>query len=327
MRILVTGATGFAGQHLVALLAAERSIVFGTHFGSLQLNQACPAELLPCDMRDSNQVRYVVRQALPQQVYHLAGFSSVTKSFAEARQVWDTNFWGAMNLLEALRESAPKARVLLVGSSQCYGRVAARRLPITEEQPLAPESPYAASKAAADILGHQVFHSWGLQVVRARPFNHTGPGQTTDFLCSDLARQVAEIELGLRVPALTIGNTRVVRDFSDVRDVVRGYSLLLERATPGAAYNVCSGRGVSVGQIVRHLQSLCGRPFRVKVEAQRVRPGEAAKLYGSNRKLRRATGWKPVYNLESTLRDLFLHWKALLQTETHMEQTRASTSL
>ena len=312
MRILVTGATGFVGQHLVGLLAAQGNSVFGTYFGSLQLSGPYPAELLACDMRDGDQVKQAVCQARPQHVYHLAGLSSVTRSFAEARQVWDTNFWGAMNLLDALRETASKARVLLVGSSQCYGRVAARQLPITEDQALAPESPYAASKAAADLLGFQFFHSWGMQVIRARPFNHTGPGQTTDFLCSDLAKQVAEIELGSRPPVLAVGNTRVQRDFSDVRDVVRAYALLLESGAAGEAYNVCSGRGIPVGQIVRQLQSLCGTPFRVKVEAKRVRAGEVAKLYGSNRKLRRATGWKPEYALPQTLEETYNYWRTIL---------------
>ena len=326
MRILVTGAAGFVGQHLVGLLAGRGDTVFGTYLGPPPRRPSRGAELLACDIRDQEQVRQVVRQARPHQVYHLAALSSVTRSFAEARQVWEANFWGAMNLLEALRENAPQAAILLVGSSQSYGRVAARQLPITEDHALAPESPYAASKAAADLLGLQYFHSWKLHVIRARPFNHTGPGQSTEFLCSDLARQAAEIDMGLRPPLVALGNTRVQRDFSDVRDVVRAYALLLQRGTPGEAYNVGSGRAVSVRQIVEWLQALSSKPFRIKVEAKRVRANEVAKLYGSNRKLRRATSWSPVYNLETTLRDLFFHWKALLQREARAQSTCVSSS-
>ena len=307
MRVLVTGGTGFVGRHLVQLLARHRHTVFATYL-TAPADALPSAELLGCDMRNPDQVLRTVRLAQPQQVYHLAGLSSVTKSFAEARQVWEANVFAAMNLLDALRETAPKARILLVGSGQCYGRVARDRLPITEDEPAAPENPYAASKAAADLLGLQFFHSCELNVVRARPFNHTGPGQSPDFVCSNLARQVAEISAGLRPPKLCLGNLRVERDFSDVRDVVRAYELLLRHGQAGQAYNVASGRGVAISAVVRILQSFCPVRFKVEVERSRVRAGEVDRLFGSNRKLRRTTGWKPEYPLSRTLRDLYSHW-------------------
>jgi GDP-4-dehydro-6-deoxy-D-mannose reductase len=160
------------------------------------------------------------------------------------------------------------------------------------------------------MLAAQFFHSSGVQVIRTRPFNHSGPGQSPEFVCSDLARQVAEIDLGLRSPVLRMGNMHVQRDFSDVRDVVRAYELLMHRGTPGDVYNIASGRGISIAEIVKHLRSFSSRPFQVQVEHKRARPGEVAKFYGSNRKLRRATGWKPEYSLAKMLRDTFEFWKS-----------------
>ena len=312
MRVLVTGATGFVGQHLLRLLASRGHTLFATYLVAPTEELPISVELLACDIRERSHVAEVLRHAQPQHVYHLAGLSSVTKSFTESRHVWNTNLLGVMNLLDAVREATPKARVLLVGSGQCYGNVAAARLPVTEDQPLAPDSPYSASKAAADLMGHQYFRSWNLQVIRARPFNHTGPGQPPQFVCSDLARQVAKIDAGLCPPVLQVGNTRVVRDFSDVRDVVSAYALLLERGRPGVAYNVASERGVSVAQIVRLLRAFCRRPFRVEIQQQRLRVGETLRLYGSNRKLRRDTGWKPEYSLSLTMKDVFTHWRTAL---------------
>lgn len=312
MRVLITGATGFVGQHLLRLLEPRRHTIFAAYLAPPGGEMPKGIELIACDMRDRNQVEDVVRHARPQQIYHLAGLSSVTRSFAEAREVWSTNLWGAMNLLDAAREAAPKARILLVGSGQCYGKVPATRLPVAEDQPFAPDNPYAASKAAADLLGYQYFRSWNLQVVRARPFNHTGPGQPPQFVCSDLARQVAEIALGMRPPLLHVGNTRVQRDFSDVRDVVRAYELLLERGHPGAAYNISSGRGVSISEVVKQLRRLSRQRFQVEMQQKRVRAGEAARLYGSTRSLRRDTGWKPEYPLTRTLQDVYAYWKAAL---------------
>lgn len=309
MRVLVTGATGFVGQHLLRQLALRGHTIFGTCLGKQESEPSAAAEFLACDMREPAQVAEVVRHALPQHIYHLAGLSSVTRSFSECRRVWDTNLGGAMNLLDAVRETVPKARVLLVGSGQCYGSVPGKGLPISEEETLSPESPYAGSKAAADLLAYQYFRSWNLQVIRARPFNHTGPGQPPQFLCSDLARQVAEIDTGLRPPVLQVGNTRVQRDFSDVRDVVRAYELLLERGEAGAAYNVASGQSISVAQVICQLRTFCSREFRVEVQATRLRQGEPLRLYGSYRKLRRATGWRPEYAFCQTLKDVYSYWK------------------
>lgn len=308
MRVLVTGGTGFVGQHLIRLLNQRKHTIFATYL--VEPDQACPmAELLVCDIRDRKQVLQVIRYARPQHIYHLSALSSVIKSFDESRRVWETNVWGAMNLLDSVKEASPQARVLLVGSSQVYGNVARARLPISEDERFSPASPYAASKAAAEMLATQFWHASALEVIRARPFNHTGPGQSSEFVCSDLARQVAEIELGLCSPVLRVGNIRVKRDFSDVRDVVRAYELLMTRGAPGDAYNVSSGRSACIIDIIKHLRSFSSRPFQLQIEQKRARSGEVPVSYGSNRKLRRATGWKPEYTLAETLRDTYEFWK------------------
>src|SRR5579864_4038155 len=228
MRVLVTGACGFVGQHLVHLLRKRRHEILGTVLGSPPKDKDRKLHFLSCDIRDAGRVSRLVRAFRPDRIYHLAALSSVKDSFKSTREVFEVNFFGTLNVLEAARQYVPKARILVVGSAQVYGEPKGTR-PITEETPLRPQSPYAASKAAADLLAFQYWKAYGLHVVRARPFNHTGPGQAPTFVCSDFAKQIAEIELGLRAPVISVGNLNARRDFSDVRDVVRAYELLAEK--------------------------------------------------------------------------------------------------
>jgi GDP-4-dehydro-6-deoxy-D-mannose reductase len=325
MRVLVTGATGFVGQHLVRLLLSHGQSVSGTYLTPPR-EWDLKATLFHCDVRDAARVLAITREIRPSQIYHLAGQSSPSQSLEDFRQTFNTNFWGTHNLLEATRQVVPKARVLVVGSSQCYGRVKPSRLPITEDQVFAPTNPYALSKGAADMLAGQYHSRFGLHVVRARPFNHTGPGQEQGFVCSDYARQVLAIESGLGYanPVLRVRDPQVRRDFSDVRDVVRAYELLLEKGKTGEAYNVASGRPISVRQIVQSLASHSSRPIHISAPRQRFHPADVPTLYGSSRKLRRATGWKPAYNMQQTLGDLFDYWKTAFQHEEVMRKAGVS---
>lgn len=314
MRVLVTGIAGFVGGYLTQLLAGSGHNIFGTCHP--QPATGIPgATVLPCDIRNADQVREAVRVARPERVYHLAALSSVADSPKNWREVYDTNFFGTVNLLDAISHAAPEARVLVVGSGQCYGGITGKSV-FTERHPLLPASPYAVSKAAADLASYQYYVSQGLRVVRARPFNHTGPGQSPNFVCSDFARQIAAIELGLAPPLLKVGDLKPKRDFSDVRDVVSAYQLLLEKGRPGEAYNVCSGRARSIQEIVTRLSYFCKRGFRVSVQPNKLRASDASRLVGSNRKLRSATHWKPRFDFDSTLYDLYCYWKAELQQTT-----------
>jgi len=307
MRVLITGATGFVGQHLVRLLLSRKHDVYGTYI-SPPLEWPFAADLFPCDVRDTDLVRKVVARIRPGEVYHLAALSSPSQSFEEIREAYDTNFWGTYNLLEAVRQVVPKARILFVGSAQSYGGVRNIKA-LTESAPLTPPNPYALSKAAADMLAGQYHFRFGLHVIRARPFNHTGPGQQAGFVCSDYARRLVAIEMGNERPILHIRDSGARRDFTDVRDVVRAYKLLIDKGRPGEAYNVASGRSISISDIVLILASFCSRPVHVLQERQRNRAGEISNLYGSRLKLSRATGWKPRYKMHQTLRDLFDYWK------------------
>ena len=315
MRVFVTGATGFVGLHLLRFLLNRGHVLFGTYIAEKPSQIAPGVKLYRCDIRDGARLRTIFRRVRPQRVYHLAALSSVKESFTDFQAVYDTNFWGTFHLLEAVRQNAPEARLLVVGSSQCYGAIKPSRLPVDESHPFSPQNPYALSKASADLLAGYYHRRFRLHVIRARPFNHTGPGQAPNFVCSDFARQIAAIELGLQPPVLRTGDIDVRRDFSDVRDVVRAYELLLEKAKSGEAYNVASGHVTPVRQIVRILASFCPRPIRITVQRQRLRPHEEQTLYGSIRKLQRTTGWEHEYNLKKTLRDLYLYWKVSLQEQ------------
>lgn len=323
MRVLVTGATGFVGQHLVRLLLSLRHSVYGTYV-SPPTKWSFDAALFRCDVRDAARVRAITRQIRPSRIYHLAGQSSPSRSLDDFKSAFGTNFWGTYNLLEAARQMVPRARILVVGSGQCYGQVKASRLLVDEDQVFAPPNPYALSKAAADMLASQYHSRFGLHVIRARPFNHTGPGQQQGFVCSDYARQIVAIELGARRALLRVHDPQVRRDFSDVRDVVRAYELLLEKGKPGEAYNVASGKPISVREIVFSRASLSSRPVQVSILRRRLRSADVATIYGSALKLRRATGWKHAYNMQQTLGDLFDYWKTAFQHEELMRKAGAS---
>jgi GDP-4-dehydro-6-deoxy-D-mannose reductase len=289
--------------------------LYGTYLKKSLPPAVSRIQLFQCDLRNQRRLQEVLRRIRPQQIYHLAAYSSAVNSFADVHLVHDTNFWGTYNLLDAARNEVPECRVLVVTSGQCYGRVGLKQLPFKESCPLSPQNPYALSKAAADMLAGQYHSRLGLHVIRARPFNHTGPRQASEFVCSDFAKQVAEIELRLRRPILHVGDLTIRRDFSDVRDVVRAYEGLIEKGEPGAAYNVASGRAISLKQIITVLTKFSSRSIRVSVQKDRIRRGEAASLYGSAQRLRRDTGWKPEIAIKTTLRDLYLFWKETLELE------------
>jgi GDP-4-dehydro-6-deoxy-D-mannose reductase len=304
MRALVTGADGFVGQHLLQLLLKNGYSVAGTFYSHQP--QLTGIEWLQCNVREREEVDNLVRRVQPDHIYHLAALSSPTGSFTAERLVYDTNFWGTLNLLEAIRKFAPQSRVLYVGSAQCYGKP--NELPVTESHELKPQSPYAVSKAAADLLCYQYFCTHRLHIVRARPFNHTGPGQEASFVCSGFAKQVAAIELGLQEPTISVGNLDVARDFSDVRDVVSAYEMLLKSGVPGEAYNIGSGAAIGLISIIDIFLSFSSRKIEIRRDPRRIRAAEPARVYGSVDKLKQTTGWKQCIALEVTLRNLYESW-------------------
>jgi GDP-4-dehydro-6-deoxy-D-mannose reductase len=254
-------------------------------------------------------VRQILAEVRPERIYHLGAFSSVVDSFRHPRDCYEVNLGGTLNVLESWRDQGFDARLLLVSSSDVYGHVKEEDLPLREESSLRPSSPYAGSKIAAEFLAVQFGLSYGLPVVRVRPFHHTGPRQSSGFVCSSLARQVAEIVCGLRPAVVSVGNPDVGRDFSDVRDVVRGYALLIEQGRAGEVYQVCSGRAVTIGLLIQWLASAVPLPIDVQVDAARVRIGEPAVLWGDPKKMRAETNWSQQYELRKTLSDLEAYWE------------------
>jgi GDP-4-dehydro-6-deoxy-D-mannose reductase len=296
MTLLVTGASGFVGRHLQRTIACET------------LDGAGP----PLDLRDAGQVRAAVARVRPTRVIHLAAQSFVPVSFEDPLETFAVNFTGTWHLLQALAGSGFTGRLLYVGSGDMYGRVPPERLPIAEEEPLRPRSPYAVSKVAGEALCYQWSQTGPFEIVMTRSFNHIGPGQARRFAVSDFAAQVAEIRRGRREPVLRVGDIDVTRDFSDVRDVVRAYLLLLEHGGNGEVYNVCSGIERTLRDILGALLALAGVEARIAVEPERRRPNEQRRLCGSNARLRRDTPWRPAVAWETTLSDLLTDWEERL---------------
>lgn len=292
MRALVTGALGFAGRHLVEhLLAMGDEVATVDHHG--------PA---PVDVTDAAAIRDAVGAAQPDAVYHLAGWSDAGGSWRDPAAVLRLNGEGTLHVLEACR-TAGVERVLTVASAEVYGTVRPEDLPLTEDAPIRPTSPYAATKVAADALSLQAFLGHGLGVVRVRPFNHIGPGQAEQFVAAALAARVARAERD-GVDTVVVGNLSPRRDLTDVRDVVRAYRLLVERGEPGEVYNLCTGRDLAVQEIADQLVAMATRPLTLVPDPALQRPVDLPVLRGDPSKLRAATGWEPTIPIEQTLADL-----------------------
>jgi GDP-4-dehydro-6-deoxy-D-mannose reductase len=299
VRALVTGAGGFVGVHLVRHLEQEGDDV-------VELERRNDG----IDIADADALTEAVVAAKPEAVYHLAGAADVGGSWAAPRETFLANALGTLNVLEASREAGAE-RVLAVTSADVYGRVTSDELPLGEDRPLRPVSPYAASKVAADALAQQAWLGHRLPVIRVRAFNHLGPGQSDRFVAPSLAARIARNERdgGDEVP---IGNMTPRRDVTDVRDVVRAYRLLMDAGEPGAVYNVCRGSAVSVRQIAEALLAMATRPMRLVSDPALQRPVDIPVLVGDNTALRAATGWEPTIPLDQTLSDVLADWRARL---------------
>ena len=322
MRALVTGASGFVGGHLCEHLTAEGDLVVGlsatgrwppelTHLSRLMRLERCDLQEI-----DEADLAELLRRKQPEAIYHLAAQSNPQKSLDDPRGTWALNLGGTLNLLEALRKATlnPPPRVLLVSSGVCYGNPDPQHLPVTESCPLRPNNPYAASKAAADLLGIQHHLTYGADVVIVRPFNHSGPRQSPRYVLAALALQVAEVEAG-RKDRIEVGNLDVVRDFTDVRDVVRAYRLLIHHGTPGEIYNLGSGQGTRLADALHLLTSFASRPIEVRVDPARVRAVDQPLLVADASKLRAATHWTPHHTIEQTLKDMLDSSRHILSTE------------
>jgi GDP-4-dehydro-6-deoxy-D-mannose reductase len=322
MRILITGVTGFVGSHLAETLLAG---------GDVEIHGLCRTGRWPdflrhldngvtlhrVDLCDCSELTRLLTALAPDQLYHLAGYAATGPSFKNPDAAWTGNLSATRSLFDAIARSNGRPRILHVSSAAIYAAPTSAAHALDESAPLAPLSPYAASKAAADLLAYQVTHHPGLDVVRVRPFNQIGPRQSPQFAVASFARQLARIELGLAPPRLETGDLSARRDLSDVRDMVRAYVALMDRGVRGQAYNAGRGSTFRIGDVLTQLCELSESPPQIVTQAERLRPADAAVLVANSSKLRAATAWTPQIPLAQTLHDTLDFWR-------HTESTALS---
>lgn len=311
MRALITGITGFAGGHLTQILLDRKDEIFGVArdqgVGLSHLNQ----EITPviADLQDFEVVNTLLADVRPDAIYHLAGQAFVPTAWADPWSTLENNIRPQLNILQAMVKQKSKARLLIVASNQVYGPVTADQLPVNEETPLRPDNPYGVSKVAQDILGLQYFLSHGIDVLRVRAFNHIGPRQNPVFVSASFARQIAQIEAGLTEPVIRVGNLEAKRDFTDVIDVMRAYTLLVDYGEPGEAYNVGTGRAYSIRYLLDVLLSYTHQEIKIEQDETRMRPSDISVIYADNSKLRSTTGWEPTITFEDSLKHVLDYWR------------------
>lgn len=300
MKALITGSTGFVGPYLKKELESHGYEVFG-----MDRNNPENLKSVFCgDIRDSGFVDDVIEKVLPDEVYHLAGFSSVKKSFEEPELTMEINVGGTRNMLEAIKKFCPKSKVLIVSSADVYGKP--KKVPINENEEVQETSPYSKSRIAQEKLMNE-FRD--LDIVVSRSFNHTGPGQPEIFVLPDFVKQVVEIEKGIKEPVIFTGDLNIVRDFSDVRDVVRAYYLLLQKGKKGEVYNVGSGKGCNLGELLKKIIALSDVEIEIKQDSSKMRPVEIVELVADVSKIMQDVGWKPNYSIDRTIKDLLNYWR------------------
>jgi GDP-4-dehydro-6-deoxy-D-mannose reductase len=270
-------------------------------------------KLLEADLRDYTSMHAALERSRPDVIFHLAAQSFVPSSWSAPNETLTTNVSGQTNLFEAVRALRLDPVIQIACSSEQYGLVLPGETPIRETNPLRPLSPYAVSKVAQDYLGYQYFQSYGLKVVRTRGFNHTGPRRGHVFVTSNFCSQVAAIELGLQEPVIRVGNIDAIRDFTDVRDMVRAYWLAVTKARPGEVYNIATGSGIAIREMLERLIALADVEVKIEVDPERLRPSDVEILIGDASKFKADTGWEPRIPFDQTLRDLLDYWRHTLR--------------
>ena len=315
MRALITGITGFAGSHLAEYLLADHPEVeiFGTYrWRSRRENIEHlddRVKMREADLRDYSSLHSLLDEVRPDYIFHLAAQSFVPSSWRAPAETLGTNVTGQTNLFEAVRYLKLDPVIQIACSSEEYGLVHPDETPIKETNPLRPLSPYAVSKVAQDFMGYQYFQSYGLKTIRTRAFNHTGPRRGDVFVTSNFAKQVASIEAGLQEPVIHVGNLDAIRDFTDVRDTVRAYWLGVTKGKPGEVYNIATGHGIHIHELLDMLLEMSTVEVEVREDPERMRPSDVEILIGDSSKFRADTGWEPQIPFEKTLRDVLDYWR------------------
>ena len=315
MKVLITGITGLVGSYLAEYILnnIKDCKVFGTYRWRSRMDNVEHIKnrinLKDCDIRDGNSVRRLIKEVEPEIIFHMASQSSVFTSWHAPRETLTTNIIGAINFFEAMRDYAPKCKILIPCSSEEYGIVDKKELPIKEETDFHPLSPYAVSKVVQDMASFQYNRSYDLEIFRARSFNHTGPRRESNFVESNFARQIAMIEKGKQEPVIMVGNLEAKRSYTDVRDVVRAYWLMVHKCQPGEVFNICNDKVINIRYILDTLLSYSDVKVEIKEDPERLRPCDAMAIYGDCSRFKEATGWKPEIPFEQTLKEILEYWR------------------
>jgi GDP-4-dehydro-6-deoxy-D-mannose reductase len=308
LNIFITGATGFVGCYLRKYLKSRGDSVWGTGYPE-KPQESLQEKMFHLDIRSERDVFACIKEANPDWVVHLAAISNVRHSWEKRRETIETNVIGTSNLFEAIRCSAPRARVLFVSSSDVYGTELSSKKPLNEKAEVKTINPYAFTKLSGELLSDFYTRIENLDIVITRPFPHTGPGQSADFVCSDWAFQIARIEKGYEKSNIRVGDISVRRDFTDVRDVVRAYVLLLEKGKKGEIYNICSGKSYSLESILEMLLSFSSHSIEIQVDSQKLRKTEIPVLVGDNKKIKSELSWEPTVPIKQSLSELLDYWR------------------
>ncbi len=313
MRVLITGITGFVGSHLAEYLLSKNYEVYGTYRWRSRMENILAIKdklnLYECDLKDATAVYNLIKEIQPDMIFHLAAQSYVPMSWSCPSETIITNVVSQVNILEAVRNLKIDPLIHIAGSSEEYGLVYENEIPIKETNPLRPLSPYGVSKVAQDLLGYQYYKSYHLKIIRTRAFNHEGPRRGEVFVTSNFAKQIAEIEKGKREPIIYVGNLQAVRDFTDVRDVVKAYYLALTKGKVGEVYNIASGKGYKIKEILDFYLEKSRVEVEVRVDEKRLRPSDVELLIGDATKIKEECGWQPEIPIEKTLEDLLNYWR------------------
>jgi GDP-4-dehydro-6-deoxy-D-mannose reductase len=309
VRFFITGIEGFVGHYLAQDLLGKGHQVGGSYIDAQAASDlAGKYKLYQVDLRRHDQIDDAIKDFCPRIIFHLAAQSSPALSFKKPQETFEINLIGTVNLLESLRASNDKCRLVLVSSCEVYGPTDSDQ-PLSETQAYNPISPYASSKVFQEITCLQYHKTYGLDAVVARPFPHTGPGQPATFALPSFARQIAEIEKGQREPVITVGNLSARRDISDVRDVVQAYQLLAEKGRSGDIYNVSSGQAFSMEEVLKLMLKMSTVSIKTETDPSLLRPADVPLLWGDPSKLKAETNWSPSYQIKDTLESLLNYWR------------------